>query len=448
MEIKVVVRTQLLDALKDRLEKKINKPARKLGLPEAVILRDGDPFTKPYAPGTYESGARYYNEITEEKAAIREGNDKPVVRFEFSPILLVAEEAKLAGFEFIATIEHTEAGNLLRVQPDHEETLPAEYRTAGNVCDHCGYDRKRKDTYIVRHIESDTFKQVGRSCIKDFLGHGDPEQIATYFDNLLRLWSDLAAGEYDEWDEGLGGSHAEIEIGTVSFLAVVAESIQVNGWLSKGKAYDWGGNPTAHIAWDWCSPFGDKSSAKLLKDYGFDTISEESKKLAKLAHFWASTREGAEVNDSDYLYNLKVACTLDSVTGRRSGIVASAITAYQRFVSTAAKVEADEVRKADAEPVPITDERVTLTGKILSTKWVQGEYGSQFKGLLEAPEGFRLWGTIPSKLDDVQIGDVIQFDAKITRSNDDKTFGFWNRPTKPAIIERAPVEDNEEEVAA
>ncbi len=454
MEIKATVRTDLLDALRDRLEKKVNKPARKLGLPEAVILRDGDPFTKPYATGTYESGEYYFNEITEEKAAKREAKDKPVIRFEFSPILLVAEEAKLAGYEFIATIEHTEAGNLLRVQPNHEDTLPAEYRTAGNVCDHCGFDRKRKDTYIVRNIDYDTYKQVGRSCIKDFLGHGDPEAIATYFDNLLQLWTDLDGGEYEEWDEGCGRP-APVELGTVSFLAVVAESITVNGWTSRGSAYDFGGVSTADIAWDWVSPFGDKSPSKLLKDYGFNTISEESVKLAKLAQFWAATREDLDTQDNDYLYNLKVACTLDSVTGRRAGIVASAITAYQRFLSTAAKDKAETERKTEADPVPVTDERVTVTGKILSTDWRNNGYGAQLKALIETPGGYRLWGTLPSKLvdDNPKVGDVIKFAAKIQASNDDKNFGFWSRPTKAEFISRSlfdtpEVEDNEEEVAA
>lgn len=65
-------------------------------------------------------------------------------------VSFAGEAPKLAGWSFIATIQHAgEAGNILRVIPD--ETLPASYRTGSQRCDHCKVNRKRTDTFVVRN---------------------------------------------------------------------------------------------------------------------------------------------------------------------------------------------------------------------------------------------------------------------------------------------------------
>ena len=88
---------------------------------------------------------------------------------------------KLEGWDFIGTIDHNrdDSGkvvNLLRNVPG--KSIPHKYHDVGTNCDHCGKNIYRKDTFIVEK-DGDT-KQVGRSCLKDFLGHKNPEQVAQY----------------------------------------------------------------------------------------------------------------------------------------------------------------------------------------------------------------------------------------------------------------------------
>lgn len=90
-----------------------------------------------------------------------------------------------------------------------------------------------------------------------------------------------------------------------------------------------------------------------------------------------------------------------------------------------------------------------VTGTVVSTKWVDGyAYGtSTLKMLVEDDRGFRVWGTVPSKLgiavnDDghryhreVAKGDRVTFTATVEPSNDDAYFGFYKRPRKAEVLE-------------
>jgi hypothetical protein len=83
------------------------------------------------------------------------------------------------GWEFIATLQHLPTGeNIVRAIID-DANIPAQYRTAGSDCEHCCSKRYRKDTYIVRRSSANPieYRQVGSSCIKDFLGGKSPDNI-------------------------------------------------------------------------------------------------------------------------------------------------------------------------------------------------------------------------------------------------------------------------------
>lgn len=426
------VRTDLIPELEKRIERKINRPARKLKLAEAVV-ECGAPYLRFYVRQEVVSGYAWH-EIDADTKVKRDEKGKRVFIIEFTPVTITAAEPKLAGWKFIATIEHTEAGNILRNATDSNQDLPVEYRTNTNVCDHCKTNRRRKDTYIVQNDAFGELRQVGRTCIKDFLGHGDPDALARYFDNILSLWSDL--NEVRDDDEYFG--RAPLVEETDTFLAVAAESIRVNGWVAKSS---WDGCPTAELVWSYLTDFT-ADPAKRIKDYGFDHVTSESLTLAADARTWIIT---AKV-EGDYLYNLKVACTLDGVTGRRAGIVASVITAYQRYLGDVEYKRVEKKRKTEASPAPVTDERIEITGTVISAKWRSTDWGSSLKLTIQTEEGYRVWGSAPVSLltdDDPAPGDVVTFTAKVVVSDDDKTFAFYKRPTKAAFVSRAAAVDAE-----
>lgn len=89
-----------------------------------------------------------------------------------------------------------------------------------------------------------------------------------------------------------------------------------------------------------------------------------------------------------------------------------------------------------AAPVPQTDERIKVVGKVLSTRLDETPYGSVRKMLVQHESGYKVWGSVPSGLD-VSTGATIEFIAAVKRSNDDAKFGFFSRPTKASIVAAA-----------
>lgn len=93
------------------------------------------------------------------------------------------DPAKINGWEFLGTIQHVEGANILRSVSGREE-LPEAFRTVKPHCEHCEHKRSRKDTFILK--SEDTFKQIGRNCLRDFLGH-DPSTALALMDMIREL---------------------------------------------------------------------------------------------------------------------------------------------------------------------------------------------------------------------------------------------------------------------
>lgn len=144
---------------------------------------------------------------------------------------------------------------------------------------------------------------------------------------------------------------------------------------------------------------------------------------------------------------LQLAEQLHNAAGR--DLSARQIEALTRIVT--------ERAAAEVNLVPIPEGRMEVIGKIISTKYVPDAYsftGETLKMLVEDARGFRVYGTVPSKMVDDLLnkfqvfegleesptftdfckGFEVTFSAGLTRSQDDAGFGFFKRPTKPALI--------------
>jgi len=101
----------------------------------------------------------------------------------------------------------------------------------------------------------------------------------------------------------------------------------------------------------------------------------------------------------------------------------------------AEKAAAKALEMANANPVPMVAGRVLVKGEVLSVKAQESFYGIQHKMLVKSDEGFKLWGSCPAAiLDEVSKGSVVEFNAKIQRSDNDEYFGFFSRPSKAKVL--------------
>jgi hypothetical protein len=55
--------------------------------------------------------------------------------------------------------------------------------------------------------------------------------------------------------------------------------------------------------------------------------------------------------------------------------------------------------------------------------------------LVQTADGWKAWGSVPSSLSGVKVGQFVQFQARVERSRDDEKFGFFSRPTKARTVE-------------
>lgn len=83
--------------------------------------------------------------------------------------------------------------------------------------------------------------------------------------------------------------------------------------------------------------------------------------------------------------------------------------------------------KADAQDAP--EGRVRVTGEVVSTKWVENDFGGTLKMLVKADEGYTVWMSVPSSLD-LAKGDRFTAMVKLERAKDDSKHAFGSRPTK------------------
>lgn len=113
--------------------------------------------------------------------------------------------------------------------------------------------------------------------------------------------------------------------------------------------------------------------------------------------------------------------------------------------------KAEEARvKENADPIPVTDKRIKITGTVLGFKEVEGwGYGETVTKMIFIDDrGFKLYGTAPSykKMEKnrygtmeemtchLDKGDKVEFMARVEPSKDDTKFGFFKRPTKVQVL--------------
>jgi hypothetical protein len=89
-----------------------------------------------------------------------------------------------------------------------------------------------------------------------------------------------------------------------------------------------------------------------------------------------------------------------------------------------------------SEVVPLTEDRLEFSGKILNTKYQENQFGGTLKMLFQDERGFKLWGSVPNKLIEENLENLkIKFIASVQVSKNDKSFGFFKRPTKIKILD-------------
>jgi hypothetical protein len=301
------IRAKIQTALDQRLDK-LNRRAAKLGV----------------APVGYKVFHRYLLKIS-----VVDPLDPELRHTEIHELLHViptGSAPKLAGWTFAATVQHEDAGNVLRKVATFQGTLPLQYRqTTPDQCDHCKQLRKRNDTYILQHDDG-RWMQVGRTCLRDFLGHASPEAVAAWASMLGCIESVFGFPDADVYD-GLGGRavyHMPLDVLTIG-RALTRET----GYVSKRKAEERMIPSTASLLWGVLHPYN--SSAREEAEKVRDSITANDKLYATAALDWAQGIP--DTTTEEYLWNLRVVSHMSAIPQRSLGMCVSILSAYSRALS-------------------------------------------------------------------------------------------------------------------
>jgi hypothetical protein len=232
-------------------------------------------------------------------------------------VLLGGEVPTIDGWEFVAKIDHAnkDLGNIIRALPG--KTVPERFRQGECNCEHCNINRFRRDTFVLYNASTDEHKQVGRTCLKDFLGGHDNAEAIAKMAELLSYAREVARGFVGS-EQGYDRRYLNLE----EFLTHVAAAARIKGYfVSKSMAAEKPGMiPTATVALD----------ALLGSQYGLIEILDEDQLQSVKAIEWAQNLEG-ELNE--YQHNIKLMAASGAIEFRSATYAASIIGGYLRTIN-------------------------------------------------------------------------------------------------------------------
>ena len=279
------------------------------------------------APGYRQAGTGEIIETNEITGARR-------VR-QYALVVITGETVQLpGGWEFIGTVEHTDAGNLLLTVPGFVGSVPSEYRTDRPTCDHCRKNIARKFTFIVRD-ESGTFQRVGRTCTQSYLGI-DPKHVAALATFLRAV---RVVGDGDDLG-GWGTGPRSFEVS--DFLCYAAALVRLGGGYKSRSKFQH--DSTADTAIE--AMFPSNFTPGWLADIQPQECDAE---LSAKVLSWA--REIPADTPSDYLSNVRIGCALQWMEHRHAGVVASAISSFVKHAEREAAKKAAPVLSEYFAPV-------------------------------------------------------------------------------------------------
>lgn len=213
------------------------------------------------------------------------------------------------GWKLVGIIEHDSLG-IVKTIPGEE--IP-EFYYDREVCDHCGVNRFRNKTIIVKNTDGE-YKQVGTTCVESYLGINP---------NTLLFFMEIGAKDFDE--DG-GAARVPVTYHLEDFTQVTIAIIKQYGWVSRSQVYNEGGYATADAVMDYYN-YASKSGEKIRKEI---TITDEIVKEADACLEWVKNVE----KTGDYFFNVKRIVEAGYVPQKGVGIAASIYPCYLKTTIT------------------------------------------------------------------------------------------------------------------
>lgn len=310
-------------------------------------------------------------------------------------------QVRFGNHEFVAKIDlHTASVPLIDTVPG--ASVPERFRTTDAHCDHCNKIRSRNEVFVVRDTDSGDYLQIGRSCLKDYMGI-DPAAASWKF-----AWITETRDLSDEF--GFGGfSWSETMHGILTATSAV---IRLYGWLPKSHPdvqNSVAASTAERVAVLWTHRPNQHEREEIAKITA--AISDADRQIADATiEFVRNELKG----DSEYVWNLKALLADDVLYDRkRLGIVVSAVSAYQRHLGTLARVATQREKNKASVFVGTVGERLKgLKLTVTGAKSIASAYGDCILYKFTDADG-NLFSWFASGSADLNVGETYTLDATV-----------------------------------
>ncbi len=279
---------------------------------------------------------------------------KEGIVYEYPVLVIEGEPVKFNGYKFLAVAEVIEGQVVTRSIAGGTEVKPSQVKVG--FCAHCQTNRARKKLLFVENEETGLVKQVGSSCVKDFLGWNFTASALITEEDFEEEYGGYTGG-------GFSG------IGTLSVATLAVKVVKEIGYIKE---------VTRDTVLGYF--FGSYSQrSDLEKTYGKSFTEAEYAEGQALINF-AQNFAG----DSSYAENLRAIAQLQFQRYETIGILISAIRAKERLAEQEVAQQTAKVYKS--EQIAPTGERVELAVKVLASNTFETQFGSTTLWTFESGE--------------------------------------------------------------
>jgi len=248
-------------------------------------------------------------------------------------------------------------------------TLTVDLETAPLICQHCNMNRNRKEAYIIKRVNENSYLMVASSCLGDFIGEmggaATPDAIAKYASEFRQMLVQFKEGNEHQGktDQQIRKEYKTKGVPIVFFLSKVMALERQTGFVPYSRSRE----PTAHLAWLMCIDLD--TDKRYSKPVDASDVSFIDNALA-----WISTipEPQGSYGQKEFLYNVKKSCEVGTVFEKRgkgnAGLVAWLPSVYRKNFE-----EKEDFSKLMGEK----GEQVFFKGTLLSKKPVLVQISQQ-----------------------------------------------------------------------
>lgn len=313
-------------------------------------------------------------------------------------------------YKLVAVMERQNKLNLIK-HIDKDIELPEDLKYRKNYCEHCNSNRARKILFLLQEVKTGKFVQVGKTCVKDFLGwHKSPKQIADWHSYLGEI-DELE--NIEEHDFSSGASGMTLYVSSLEVIAVSAYFTDKEGYVRTMEATT--ERPST----------AKKAVDAILGDYFVQTKVKEKGYLevAQKVVDWVMNQKAT----SDYILNLQTLIEEEYIDARKAGFLASAYFSYLRAMDR----EKEEVARKQSQYVGEVGKRQNFELVFDRETSYETDFGTKYIYIFNDSDGnVLIWKT--TKCIDFEKGQKVTLKATIQKHDE-------YRGVKQTILTRCKV---------